>query len=68
MSTKNQFLNARLFRTERPACTLSLLRSPSFLISLCFDFFNGALTLKHRLAGDRIRVTIFNDNFIWCEI
>lgn len=67
MSTKNQFLNARLFRTEcGPSVHFLYSILPLFLF-LCALIFS-TLTLKHRLAGDRIGVTIFNDNFIVQDI
>lgn len=51
VSTKNQFLNARLFRAEGPACIFPSLPSPPlFASSLCATaasiFFDGTLTRR----------------------
>lgn len=53
VSTKNQFLNARLFRAEGPACIFPSLPSPPlFASSLCATaasiFFDGTLTPRDR--------------------
>lgn len=54
VSTKNQFLNARLFRAEGPAWYLpvTILSTLFSLCHCCFDFFRrDADTEMHRLAG-----------------
>lgn len=70
VSTKNQFLNARLFRTEKPACIFPLPPSPSFisLCHCCFDFFWWDADIEMlRLAGwqnsrDQWQLYGMNDN------
>lgn len=53
VSTKNQFLNARLFRAEEPVCIFPSLLFPYFFMPLYY-IRQDAIS-KHRLADVRIR-------------
>lgn len=53
VSTKNQFLNARLFRAEEPVCIFPSLLFPYFFMPLYY--IRQDATSKHRLADVRIR-------------